>query len=77
MESLIAQFLDWLDIAVIVIALNSILYGVHIVLEKYKAKTVSDLDDKADAFIVKALSFLGKIIEVVSANPAHKADDKK
>jgi len=64
--------LEKMDVVAVVIGFNLVMTGLHIVLGWVKTKTATDLDDKADDFIIKVLEFMKKTVDVVTGNKEHK-----
>lgn len=59
------------QVVVVVIALNTGLSGISLALQGFMNKTKTDVDNKANSAIQKAMGFLKLIIDVVGVNPKH------
>lgn len=59
-------------IALIIIAVNTILTGIYKALELIKDKTKSDWDNKLYSVLTVVIGWIQKIIEIISANPTNK-----
>jgi hypothetical protein len=77
MEALIAKYGDLLAVVLtVVLVLNALLSGVYKILDVIKDKTKTKFDNKLFGWIGKAIPFVQKAIDWLSANQKHKEEPK-
>lgn len=71
MEFLKGLALNWHLVIPVLIAFNLLMTGIHGALDKIKGLTASDGDDKADNIVVTMISWVQKVIDILTANKEH------
>lgn len=59
-------------IAGVLVAFNVALSGLSKFIESFMDKTATDVDNKVDSFLQKALVVVQKVIDFCMGNPEHK-----
>lgn len=54
-----------------VVAFNLFLSGLKSAVDSIKDKTTSDIDDKASSFLGTAMTWIGKVLDMLGYNPKH------
>jgi len=59
-------------VVLVMLAMNALLSGIKAMLEYFKDKTETTVDNKIYDFLSTVLGFLSKVLDIVGHNPAHK-----